>query len=63
MSNSLDTCPRCNGPQIEIDHYGEWLVGCIEFNRWSWRGSQRLLPEAASEGNGSVATEDSGFKL
>ena len=23
MSDSLDTCPRCNGPQIEIDHYGE----------------------------------------
>jgi len=28
---------------IEIDHYGERLVGCMECNRWSWRGSQKLL--------------------
>jgi hypothetical protein len=27
---------------IEIDHSGERLVGCIECNRWSWRGSDRL---------------------
>jgi len=30
---------------IEIDHYGERLVGCMECNRWSWRGSQKLLLE------------------
>ena len=23
-------CPRCNGPLIEIDRFGERLVGCIE---------------------------------
>jgi hypothetical protein len=38
-------CDRCNQALIEIDHYGERLVGCIECNRWSWRGSQRLLLE------------------
>jgi len=30
-----DTCPHCRGLLIEIDHYGERLVGCIECNRWS----------------------------
>jgi hypothetical protein len=30
---------------MEIDHFGERLVGCIECNRWSWRGSQKLLLE------------------
>ena len=38
-------CDRCNQALIEIDHHGERLVGCIECNRWSWRGSQRLLLE------------------
>jgi hypothetical protein len=30
---------------IEIDHYGERLVGCIECNRWSWLGSERSFME------------------
>jgi hypothetical protein len=33
-----NVCDRCGAPLIEIDHYGERLVGCIECNRWSWRG-------------------------
>jgi hypothetical protein len=33
-----DTCFRCKRPLIEIDHYGERLVGCIECNGWSYRG-------------------------
>jgi uncharacterized Zn finger protein (UPF0148 family) len=28
-----DTCPHCHRPLIEIDHYGEQLIGCIECNR------------------------------
>ena len=32
-------CPRCNGPLIEIDRFGERLVGCIECNRWTWADS------------------------
>ena len=38
-------CDNCRQALIEIDHYGERLVGCIECNRWSWRGSQKLLLE------------------
>jgi hypothetical protein len=45
MQTDLKDCPQCHGSLIEIDHYGERLVGCIECNRWSWRGSQRLLLE------------------
>jgi hypothetical protein len=26
-------CPNCHRPLIEIDHYGERLIGCIECNR------------------------------
>jgi hypothetical protein len=25
-----DNCPYCHGPLLEIDHYDERLVGCIE---------------------------------
>ena len=32
-------CPRCNGPLIEIDRFGERLIGCIECNRWTWPDS------------------------
>jgi hypothetical protein len=47
MQNDLKDCPQCHGPLLEIDHYGERLVGCMECNRWSWRGSEgeRLLVE------------------
>jgi hypothetical protein len=38
-----DTCPRCHGPLIEIDHYGERLIGCIDCNRWGWEGSALLM--------------------
>ena len=31
-------CDRCNEPLIEIEHYGEQLVGCIECN--CWRGER-----------------------
>jgi hypothetical protein len=30
-------CERCHQPTIEIEHYGEKLVGCIECNCW-WGG-------------------------
>ena len=38
-------CNHCNQALIEIDHFGERLVGCIECNRWTWRGSLQLLLE------------------
>jgi hypothetical protein len=41
-------CDRCHQQLIEIDHYGERLIGCVECNRWSWCGCNELfmtLPE------------------
>jgi hypothetical protein len=43
MADKLDTCPRCNGPQIEIDRYGDRLIGCIECTRWGWPGSNKAF--------------------
>jgi hypothetical protein len=40
----LKTCPHCHRPLIEIDHYGERLIGCIECNR-----SPRLWEEPSNE--------------
>ena len=40
--------PRCDGPLIEIDRFGERLIGCIECNRWTWPDSGSItmaLPE------------------
>jgi hypothetical protein len=31
-------CSQCNALLIEIDFYGERLVGCIECNRWTRDG-------------------------
>jgi uncharacterized protein YbaR (Trm112 family) len=30
----LGTCPHCHRPLVEIDYYGERLIGCIECNHW-----------------------------
>jgi hypothetical protein len=35
-------CAHCHRPLIEIDHYGERLVGCIECNRWGRPGDDTL---------------------
>jgi hypothetical protein len=45
----LETCFHCGGPLIEIDHYGERLVGCIECNRWTWSRSGQLMIELPKE--------------
>jgi hypothetical protein len=45
-------CPYCHAPLIEIDYYGEVLVGCIECNHWGRPGDKTLimeLPEADLE--------------
>jgi hypothetical protein len=34
---------------MEIDRHGERLVGCIECNRWTWRGGNRLFMELPEE--------------
>jgi hypothetical protein len=49
MSHEVKNCAFCNGPLIEIDHYGERLVGCATCNLWKWRGGKSLtvvLPQS-----------------
>jgi hypothetical protein len=44
----MKNCPHCHRPLVEIDHYGERLIGCINCNRWTWPGSDKpfmALPE------------------
>jgi hypothetical protein len=42
MSNiPITNCNFCGLPVIDIDHYGERLIGCVDCNRWSWEGSER----------------------
>jgi len=36
-------CKQCYQPLVEIDNYGERLLGCIECNHWTWRGSKQLI--------------------
>jgi hypothetical protein len=38
-------CPYCQSPLIEIDYYGEPLIGCIDCNRWGKPGDKRLVME------------------
>jgi hypothetical protein len=35
-------CTASHRPLIEIDHYGERLIGCIECNRWGRPGDATL---------------------
>jgi hypothetical protein len=51
----VDTFPHCHEPLIEIDHYGERLIDCIECGRWGLLGpscNSELAPH-----QGSVASE------
>jgi hypothetical protein len=32
------SCPHCDTSLIEIDHYGDRLIGCVECNRWMGEG-------------------------
>lgn len=47
--DEIGVCEKCNRQLIEIDHYGECLIGCIDCNRWSWQGSKRLFMELPEE--------------
>ena len=35
-------CPHCHRQLIEIDYYGDRLIGCIECNRWGRPGDATL---------------------
>ena len=42
---NISNCDRCNRPLIDIDYYGERLVGSIECNRWGRPGDKTLVME------------------
>jgi hypothetical protein len=35
-------CPHCHHPLIDIDYYGDRLIGCIDCNCWGRRGDATL---------------------
>jgi hypothetical protein len=41
----LKHCSHCHGRLIEIDYYGQRILGCIECNCWGWPNDERLLME------------------
>jgi hypothetical protein len=47
--DDLGYCKRCKRPFMEIDPYGERLVGCIKCNRWGGTGNEQLLMELPEE--------------
>jgi len=51
MSRHLEStvCFQCRKALIEIDHYGERLIGCVECNRWGRPGDMRLVMELMEE--------------
>jgi hypothetical protein len=44
-----ELCDRCNSLLVEIDHYGERLIGCVKCNQWKWRGGKSLVIELPQE--------------
>jgi hypothetical protein len=42
-------CDQCQEPLIEIDRYGERLIGCVVCNRWGWPGDKNLIMELSDE--------------
>jgi len=47
-------CKQCNQPLVEIDYYGERLVGCIECNRWGKPGDKTLVMELLEDNLAAV---------
>jgi hypothetical protein len=42
-------CPQCRGALIEINHYGQRLVGCVKCNHWTRLGSKHLIMQLPKE--------------
>jgi hypothetical protein len=40
-----ELCDRCGAPLVEIDHYGERLIGCVKMQSVKWRGGKSLVIE------------------
>ena len=48
-NDKVRTCEKCNCQPLEIDHYGQRLIGCLDCNRWSWERRKRLFMELPEE--------------
>ena len=42
LDNEPTVCPQCGRPLIEIDYYGEGLIGCADCNLWRKNGEEHL---------------------
>jgi hypothetical protein len=45
----LNVCDQCQEPLIEIDRYGERLIGCVACNKWGWPDDNNLIMELSEE--------------
>jgi hypothetical protein len=50
LMDDLGNYAGCNRPLIEIDHYGERLIGCVRCNRWGWQPDKPLFMELPEGG-------------
>jgi hypothetical protein len=55
-------CDRCGERFIEIDRYGERLIGCIECNRWSSDKSAFLVELSVEDFNALKNLELNGLQ-
>jgi hypothetical protein len=53
----MKDCPHCHRPLIEIDYYGEWLIGCIDCNRWGGPRDTTLPMQLLEDDLGSAQGE------
>jgi uncharacterized protein with PIN domain len=51
LNDEPKVCPQCRAQLIEIEHYRERFVGCVECNRWTWRGSKLIIMRLPEEGH------------
>ena len=59
LKSETDVCKRCKRPCVEIDHYGERLVGCLGCNRWraAETGLRAALPIEDIDALRGIASE------
>ena len=62
MVDTANFCDRCKAPLIEIDHYGERLRGCLDCNRWIWRGSADGVAAGRSRGVKGIGSANQNAK-
>jgi hypothetical protein len=48
---------------MEIDHYGQRLVGCVECNRWTRMGSEHVLVQLPDEDIDALRRQRAAGKL